>query len=453
MMNNLELFLKKISDAIWGDWLIFIFLGIGLYFTIITGFIQIRKLPFSIKEAFFEKESKDHLKPMHGTITSLQALFIALSSCVGNGNIVGVATALVSGGPGAILWMWIAALLGCATKYAEIVIGMIYREKDEEGNYVGGPIYYISKGLKLPWLASIFAVLLVIQSSGGNLIQSNALANSVYSLFGIPKIVSAFILAFTVGLVVIGGIKTLTKMAEKVVPLMSILYLIGGITILAFNFNKIPEIFRLIVSSAFTPQASVGGIAGYSVKQAMRFGIARGLYSNEAGEGSAPAIHAVANVDHPVRQGVYGILEVIIDTIIMCSITAFSILNAGLLESNISPSVLTIHAFETIHPFFKYVVGICMILFAYTSIPVQWYLGTIGLGYVVGPKKSISYKYIFVGLSFIGCLSRLSLVWSLMDIILGFLVIPNLIAILYLSPLVYRYTKEFFNPLNGFIKS
>ncbi|NLY21159.1 MAG: sodium:alanine symporter family protein [Tissierellia bacterium] len=441
---KIDAILIYISEIIWSDWLIFTFLAIGVFFTLITGFIQIRKFPTAVKEVFLKKETNEETSNLDGDITSLQALFIALSSCIGNGNIVGVATSLMAGGPGAIFWMWVASILGCATKYAEIVIGMVYREKNENDKYVGGPLYYISNGLGSKFLASLFAILLVIQSSGGNLIQSNALANSAKELFKLPNSLSAIILSLAIGVIIIGGINTLSKMAEKLVPLMSFLYLTGGLAIIILNFTSLKYAFSLILSAAFTPQAGVGGFVGYSVKSAMKYGISRGLYSNEAGEGSAPAIHASAKVDFPARQGLYGIMEVSIDTLV-CTITALSILLTGVVSIGYPPETLTIQAFSTIHPIFKYVVGICMILFAYTSIPVQWHLGNMALEYLIGVKKSNIYKYLFIAFSFIGCVSTTDNLWALMDIILGIMIIPNLISIVYLSPVVVKETRIFFN--------
>lgn len=452
-MQGLEDFFSNLADLIWGNWLIITLMGVGLYFTIMTRFIQITKLKYVFYVTLIKPFKKGKRLEGDGTITPFQALCTALASCVGNGNIVGVATAIVGGGPGAIFWMWFAGILGMATKYAEILIGMIYREKDDDGNYVGGPIYYISKGLKSPLLAGIFAILLVIQSSGGNLIQSNAVASVVESLLGFPPVVTAILLSFAVGLIVIGGIKRLGKVAEKLVPFMAVFYIIGGITVIIFNIEKLPSIIKLIFSSAFTAEAGAAGAVGYTVRQAIRFGVSRGLYSNEAGEGSAPVLHAAAITDHPVRQALYGITEVLIDTVFLCSITGLVVLSSGVLETGESPAVLVSFAFGQVHPIFRYVIGISMVLFAYSSIPAQWYFGTVGLTYVIGSKKASYFKYPFILFTFIGCLSSLPLVWLIMDCILGILIIPNLIAILYLSPKVFKYTKEFFNIDNEYVEN
>nr|WP_272507300.1 sodium:alanine symporter family protein [Clostridium aestuarii] len=437
---------------IWGNWLIITLMSVGLYYTIMTKFIQIRKLPFIVYETLIKPFKKGYKQKGEGTLTPFQALCTALASCVGNGNIVGVATAIVGGGPGAVFWMWLAALLGMATKYAEITIGMLYREKAEDGTYVGGPMYYISKGMRLHWLAVIFSSCLVLQISGGNLIQSNAVAGVVESMFGIPPLVTAFLLVFAVGLVVIGGVKRLGQVTEKLIPFMAGFYIIGGICVIVMNIDMIPNIFELIFKSAFNVKAGAAGAAGYSVRQALRYGVARGLYSNEAGEGSAPVLHSAAITDHPVRQALYGITEILIDTVVICTITSLVVLSSGVLETGAKASVLVSIAFGQVHPLFKYIIGISMILFAYSTIPAQWYFGNVGLTYIIGSKKASYFKYPFLGFTIIGCISSLKLVWYIQDCILGLLIIPNLIAIIYLSPKVFKSTKEFFDPSNGYLE-
>lgn len=447
----LESFFKHLSDLIWGNWLIATLIGVGFYFTFATKFIQIRKIPYIVYETLIKPFKKGNENKGEGTLTPFQALCTALGSCVGNGNIVGVATAIVGGGPGAIFWMWLAGILGMATKYAEILLGMKYRIKAEDGTYVGGPMYYISKGLKLPWLATIYSILLILQNSGGTLIQSNAVAVVVKDMFGIKPIITAFILIFLVGLIIIGGIKRLGQVAEKLVPFMAGFYIIGGLIVIVLNIENFPYVIGLIFKSAFTVKAGVAGAVGYSIRQAMRFGVSRGLYSNEAGEGSAPVLHASAITDHPVRQSLFGITEVLIDTVFLCSITAFVILTTGVVETGESPATLVTTAFGQIHPLFRYIVGISMILFAFSSILAQWYFGNVAVTYVFDAKKATYFKYPFMCLPIIGAVSSLPLVWYIQDSILGLLIIPNLIAIILLSPEVRRLTKEFFDPNNRYI--
>lgn len=445
-MNNIENYVKHLADLVWGNWLLFTLIGVGFYFTIITRGIQVRKFRFAIYESLIKPFKKGNKISGEGTLSPFQALCTALSSCVGNGNIVGVATALVSGGPGALFWMWLAAFLGMATKYAEILLGMIYRVKGNDGVYVGGPMYYIEHGLKVKWLSKVFSVLLIIQICGGNLIQSNAVAGVFKDVFHLPTMSAAVFLSFAVGLVIIGGIKRLGAFAEKLVPFMSILYVIGGLVVILMNITIIPETIVLIFKSAFSIKAGIGGAIGYTMRQALRYGVTRGLYSNEAGEGSAPVLHASAIIDHPVRQALFGITEVFIDTGIICTITGFTILTSGVSLVDPSTGTLVSLAFSTIHPFMQYFVGVAMILFAFTSIPAQWYFGQVGLTHLVGANRTQWFKYVFICFTFLGSLSSLKLVWYFQDFILGILIIPNLITILLLSKIVIEYTNDFFKP-------
>lgn len=339
----------------------------------------------------------------------------ALASCVGSGNIIGVSTALVSGGIGAIFWMWVAAFLGMATKYGEIILGIIYREKNNKGEYVGGPMYYISKGLKLPVLGSITAILMTVQIIGGNFIQSNAISGVMKNTFEVSTIITAVILCTIIFIIVSGGFKRLASVTQKVVPVMAIFYILFGLFLIILNIDKVPGVFAEIFKSAFTFEAGVGGIAGHTIKEAMRFGVARGLYSNEAGEGSAPVIHSTANVSHPVEQAIFGVTEVFIDTIVICTITGLILGCTGVLDSGAHPSVLVINAFGTIHPLLKYVVSVSLISFSFTSLISQWYFGYVGLNYVFGEKIALNFKYVFPIFTIIGALVSIEMVWTIQD--------------------------------------
>ena len=442
-MNEIEIILEKISGIIWGNYLIVTLVGVGIFFTISTGFIQIKGFPLAVNELVNSIKGKNKVEG-EGTLSAWQALCTALSSCVGNGNIVGVATAIASGGPGAVFWMWIAGIFGMATKYAEIVIGMIYREKSEDGTYVGGPMYYLSKGLGWKKISIIFAALMCLQISGGALIQANAVAHVVNDVFKVKPIFGGFLMGAFIIIVVIGGVKRLGAVAEKLIPVMTIIYFIGGITIIISNINQVPYAIINIVKCAFNTQSVGGGVLGYTIKEALRFGVARGLYSNEAGEGSAPVLHSAAITDHPARQGLYGLLEVFIDTILICSLTSFIVLTSGVMEMDISPAVYVITAFGSIHHLFKYVIGISMILFAFSSILAQWYFGKVTLNYIFNLKIASYFKYIFVFIVIAGSVSSLKVVWYLQDILLGLMILPNLVGILLLSPEIKRNTKEFF---------
>lgn len=442
-MNEIEIILEKISGIIWGNYLIVTLVGVGIFFTISTGFIQIKGFPLAVNELVNSIKGKNKVEG-EGTLSAWQALCTALSSCVGKGNIVGVATAIASGGPGAVFWMWIAGIFGMATKYAEIVIGMIYREKSEDGTYVGGPMYYLSKGLGWKKISIIFAALMCLQISGGALIQANAVAHVVNDVFKVKPIFGGFLMGAFIIIVVIGGVKRLGAVAEKLIPVMTIIYFIGGITIIISNINQVPYAIINIIKCAFNTQSVGGGVLGYTIKEALRFGVARGLYSNEAGEGSAPVLHSAAITDHPARQGLYGLLEVFIDTILICSLTSFIVLTSGVMEMDISPAVYVITAFGSIHHLFKYVIGISMILFAFSSILAQWYFGKVTLNYIFNLKIASYFKYIFVFIVIAGSVSSLKVVWYLQDILLGLMILPNLVGILLLSPEIKRNTKEFF---------
>lgn len=442
-MESLEKLLEKTAGLIWGNYLIVLLIGVGIFFTISTGFIQIKGFPLAMKELIKSIKGKNKIKG-EGTLSAFQALCTALSSCVGNGNIVGVATAIAGGGPGAVFWMWLAGILGMATKYAEIVLGMIYREKAGDGTYIGGPMYYLSKGLGWKKISVIFAALMCLQISGGALIQSNAVAIVLDDVFKIKPIFGGILMGTIITVVVIGGVKRLGAVAEKLVPFMTIIYFIGGITIIITNINHVPYAIMSIVKCAFNTQSVGGGIMGYTIKEALRYGVARGLYSNEAGEGSAPVLHSAAITDHPARQGLYGILEVFIDTILICSLTSFIVLTSGVMEMNISPAVYVITAFGSIHSLFRYIIGISMILFAFSTILSQWYFGNVTLTYIFNSKIASYFKYVFVCLALAGSLSSLKAVWFIQDILLGLMILPNLIGIVLLSPKVREATKEFF---------
>lgn len=453
-MENLGVFLKQLASFLWGDWLLYTLLAVGVLYSFATGFIQFRKFPYIIKQTLFNpirEKSKGGESNSKGNVSSFQAMCVALASCVGSGNIIGVSTALVSGGIGAIFWMWVAAFLGMATKYGEIILGIIYREKNNKGEYVGGPMYYISKGLKLPVLGSITAILMTVQIIGGNFIQSNAISGVMKNTFEVSTIITAVILCTIIFIIVSGGFKRLASVTQKFVPVMAIFYILFGLFLIILNIDKVPGVFAEIFKSAFTFEAGVGGIAGHTIKEAMRFGVARGLYSNEAGEGSAPVIHSTANVSHPVEQAIFGVTEVFIDTIVICTITGLILGCTGVLDSGAHPSVLVINAFGTIHPLLKYVVSVSLISFSFTSLISQWYFGYVGLNYVFGEKIALNFKYVFPMFTIIGALVSIEMVWTIQDCALGLLILPNLLALLVLLPKVRQATKEYFK--QDFIKT
>lgn len=446
-MKVIDGFFTKFADMLWGNWMLYLLLGLGVFYTLVTGCIQIRSIPWIVRE-FKEtgKRKKDgNSGETEGSLSSVQALCTAIASCVGSGNIVGVATALIAGGPGALFWMWLAAFFGMATKYGEIVLGLNYRIKTEEGMCQGGPMYYIARGLHAPWLGVAAAVLLFIQNAGATLIQSNTISSVMQDIAHVPKPVTGVLLACIMSFIIRGGLKRLAHVAQRIVPVMAGIYILGGAAVILVNADSFLPMLSAILRGAFSLEAGLGAAAGVTMKEAMRFGVARGLYSNEAGEGSAAVIHSSANVDHPSRQGFYGVVEVFVDTMIICSTTGFAILSSGVSLEGASAASLAASAFGTVFPAFGSVVSISLVLFAATSIMGQWYFGHVSLGYIKSKRGDMLYRFLFPVLILCGSLSTVSMVWAIQDCMLGLLVIPNVAALVVMSPEVSGATKEFFN--------
>lgn len=450
-MEKIELFFKSFANFLWGDWLLVALLGLGVYYTVMTGGIQIRCVQLLRKGLFRFSREKGGVKD-EKKCSSYQALCAAIASCVGSGNIVGVSTAILSGGPGALFWMWIAALLGMATKFGEIVMGMKYHGQDADGNIAGGPMYYIEHGMGWKWAGVFVAVLLFIQNSGGTLIQSNTIANVAGEAFHAPLLATGLIVAVVMSLIIRGGFKRLVQVAQRVVPVMASIYVIGGLIVLLMNAGQIPEMFASIFRGAFSIRAGTGALAGITIKEAMRFGVARGLYSNEAGEGSAAVLHSSAEVDHPVRQGLYGVIEVFVDTIIISSTTGFTVLITGANGFHENASTLAAAAFQSVLPGMQYVIYISLILFASTSLMSQWYFGHVSLTYLKMPVLATVYRFLFLVVIVLGSLGSIDLVWYIQDCALGLLILPNIVALLFLGPQVRNAVKEFMNPKNGYLK-
>lgn len=443
-MERLMEILTVFDNWLWGNWLLYVLLGVGILYTVITGGIQIRHFGYIIKKTLWEPiRSRSHDSGESGTISSFQALCTAVASCVGSGNIVGVSTAVLAGGLGAIFWMWVAAFVGMATKYGEIILGMLYREKDETGAYVGGPMYYIKKGLHAPWLASLCALFMIVQIIGGNFIQSNTISGVMKENFGVSTTVTGVILVVLIFVITLGGLKRLAHVAQKLVPAMACIYVVGGLLIILANISRVPGVIADIFAGAFGLRAMAGGAAG-SMVIAMQKGVARGLYSNEAGEGSAPVIHSAASVSHPVEQGITGVTEVFLDTFVICTITGLVLGVTGVLDSGIPGNVLMIHAFSTVWEPLRYIVALSLLLFSTTTLMSQWYFGFVGLNYLAGRKTAEKFKYVFPCFCMIGALAEIELVWTIQDIALGLLTIPNLIAMVILWPKVRQATREFF---------
>lgn len=444
-MQTLSQLLDRINSIIWGNWLLIVLLGIGLLYTVLSRFVQIRRFPYIMRKTLLEPWKQKKAAAENGddrSISSFQALCTAVASCVGSGNIVGVSTAVLAGGLGAIFWMWVAAFVGMATKYGEIILGLLYRVKDEDGNYTGGPMYYIRDGLHAPILASLCAVFMVIQIIGGNFIQSNTIGSVMQNHFHVPELITGLVLVVLIFTVSAGGLKRLTHITQNLVPAMALLYVVSGLLIILFNITRLPAVLSNIVTSAFGWRPMLGGATG-SMIIAMQKGIARGLYSNEAGEGSAPVIHSAANVQHPVEQGITGVTEVFLDTFVICTISGLVLGVTDVLDSGLPGSILMIHAFSTVWGPLKYLVIVSLLLFCTTTLMSQWYFGFVGLNYLFGSTIAQKFKYIFPLFCLIGAVTAIDIVWTIQDIALGLLTIPNLIALIALSPQVKKCSDEY----------
>lgn len=443
-METIKQINSIINGWVWGPYMLVLLVGTGIYYTFRTNFMSIAKLGYILKNTLFRVFTKE--KQGEGEVTAFQAVATALAATVGTGNIAGVATAIAIGGPGAVFWMWISALFGMTTKFSEVVLAINYREKTPDGRYVGGPMYYITKGLKAKWLAVIFAIFGSLAAFGiGNMVQSNSVADALETTFGVNKLITGIILAILAAVVIIGGIKRIGQVTERFVPIMAVFYILGGLIIIFANITKVPAAFALIFGRAFTGSAAVGGFAGSTVMMAMTKGVARGVFSNEAGLGSAPIAHAAATTDHPVRQGLWGVFEVFTDTLVICSITALSIILTGVWTTGETGAELTTMAFNTALPGIGgYIVSIGILLFAFSTILGWAYYGERCAEFLLGPKVNMVYRIIWIPFIVIGSVGGLNLLWDLADTLNGLMAIPNLIGLLALSPVVLRLTKEFF---------
>ncbi len=432
-----------INNFIWGPVMLVLLVGTGFYLTIRTNFFAITKIGYVLKNTLFKMFEKT--EGGEGEITPFQAVATALAATVGTGNIAGVATAIASGGPGAVFWMWLSALVGMTTKFAEVVLAVKYREVSEDGRYLGGPMYYIKNGMNNKPLAAIFAIFAALAAFGiGNLTQANSVAASLQESFSIPPMVTGIVLMALTGLVILGGIKRIAQVTEKLVPFMAVIYILGGVFIMIMNAKALPAAFGLIFSGAFTTQAAVGGFAGAAMKKAIQMGMARGVFSNEAGLGSAPIAHAAATTDNPVRQGLWGVFEVFVDTIIICTITALTIIASGVWNNGSSGAALTTQAFDSTIPGGGYIVSIGVMLFAFSTLIGWSYYGERSAEYLFGPKAITPYRIIFIPFIYIGAVGGLEVIWDIADTLNGLMAIPNLIGIVALSGTVIAMQKEFF---------
>lgn len=444
-MDALNDFIGAINSIVWGPLMLVLILGIGLFLQIGLKIMPLLKLGFGFKLLWRGRKAPEGAE---GEITPFDALMTSLSATIGTGNIAGVATAIFLGGPGALFWMWCTALVGMATKYAEAVLAVKYREVDELGNHVGGPMYYIKNGLskKWLWLAPSFAVFGAIAGFGiGNTVQSNSVADVLQKTFGVPEWITGVVLMVLVGAVILGGIKRIATVAGKLVPIMAIGYLVCGLIVISINAGEIPSALGLIFQHAFTPVAATGGFAGAAVWAAIRFGVARGVFSNEAGLGSAPIAHAAAASKGPVNQGLVAMLGTFLDTLIICSITGLAIITSGAWTSGETGAALTSTAFEAALPGLGGIlVTVSLAIFAFTTILGWAFYGEKCVEYLFGVKSIMPFRILWALAVPVGAVANLGIIWLIADTLNAFMAIPNLIAIGLLSPVVFKLTKEFF---------
>lgn len=448
-MEKFVQFISNLSNQLWNTWVLIALVGTGIVILFTTKVIQ-RKLGLAIKKtlkAFSRSERDKQDDDGEGDIPAIQALTTALASTIGVGNIAGVGTAIAMGGPGAVFWMWISAFLGMGTKYAEIVLSQTFREKDKDGNWRGGPMYVYKNGLNAKWAGYIFAIsMILVALISLNMMQVSSVATSLETTFKVPPLATAIVLTLFTWLVIFGGLKRLGKVTEVLVPVMAIIYIIGGIIVLLMNIKGIPSAFALIFKSAFSGQAAVGGFVGATISQAIRFGVARGLLSNEAGCGTAPMAHASAKVKHPAEQGILGISEVFFDTFVVCTFTALVILVTGVWQTGESGITLASKAFSSNIGFIgEAVVSIGVTLFAYsTLLGGSWY-GETSATFVFGTKAIKPFRVLTLILCFAGAFVGSDFVFLLTDVANGFAVLINVISVLLMLKVVISKTNEYFN--------
>jgi alanine or glycine:cation symporter, AGCS family len=443
MMETLTSAIQWLSGIVWGVPMLVLLLGVGIYLTIGLRFRTLRDIPEAFAMMWHGRVAEGK-----GEITPFRALMTALAATIGTGNIAGVATAIFFGGPGAVFWMWMTALVGMATKFAEAVLAVRYREVDERGKYVGGPMYYIKNGLgpRWAWLGTAFALFAGFAGFGiGNTVQANSVADALDHAFGMPFWLTGVILAALVGLVLIGGVQRIAAVAGILVPFMAIGYVAAGSVVLALNASAIPGAFGLIFEHAFSPAAATGGFAGAAVWAAIRFGVARGVFSNEAGLGSAPIAHAAAECKGPVSQGLVAMLGTFIDTILVCTFTALVILSTGSWTSGLNGAELTSSAFESALPNVgSEITSLALAVFAFTSLLGWSYYCERAWQYLLGVKVIVPFRILWSLAPILGATVKLSFVWLLADTLNALMAIPNLIALALLSPVVFAAAKEFF---------
>ena len=438
-MHAIEQLVATLSNFVWGPIMLTLLVGTGLYLTILLKGMQFRVLPHAFRLIF----QKDHHH--EGDISHFAALMTALAATVGIGNIVGVATAITLGGPGAVFWMWMTGLVGMATKYSEAVLAVKYREKGPHGMR-GGPMYYLTNGANLPWLGTLFAIFTACASFGiGNMTQVNATAKIFEATFQIPTVTTGIVLTLLTGLVIIGGIRSISKFTSYLVPIMIVVYVGCSLYVLALNASEIPHAIGLIFYHAFNPAAATGGFVGATIAAAMRYGIARGVFSNESGMGSAPIAAAAARTNDPVKQALVSMTQTFIDTLVVCTMTALVILTATSWTQGIGPAELTSASMaETLGPAGSVLVAVSIALFAYSTV-IGWnYYGEKAVEFLFGPRAIKIYRIVFTVAVMVGAVTSLEFVWNFSDLMNGMMAIPNLIGLILLSKIIKQETDRYF---------
>ena len=441
-----------INDFIWGPFAIIILMGTGLFLGVRLGFLQITHIRFLVNRTFgraFSKKHRGEDRLDEGDITSFQAAMTSIAAIVGSGNVAGVATAIVMGGPGAVFWMWVAALIGMATKFAEVTLGVKYREIDHDGNVSGGPMYYLKNGLNLKWLGAIYVVLMIPAGIVmASIVDTNTMTIAMQEKIDLPAYVFGIIFAILTGIVVIGGIKSIGKVCEVISPFMAGAYILSGLLIIIMHIPQVPNAFAQIFEAAFTAQAGLGGAAGAGMMIALRYGMARGIFSNEAGLGTGGIVHSPAKVKHPCQQAVWAPVEICIDTLFVCTISALSIVLSGLwtVGEELSGSALVMASFDKLLPgqIGGFIVLGAVLLFGYSCLITWYYYVEKCIGWFVGEISKPITKVLWVVMVFLGSLTTLGFVWDLADTTNGLMMIPNLIGLIFLSSKVVNLKKEFF---------
>jgi AGCS family alanine or glycine:cation symporter len=439
-----EAVIADINGFLWGRFLWILIIAVGIYLSIRLSFLPLLKIGYAFRQLWAGRRTEEI-----AGISPFGTLMVSLSATVGTGNIAGVATAIGIGGPGALFWMWVSALVGMATKYSESVCAVHFREKNALGKYVGGPMYYIKNGLgrRWLWLAIMFAIFGGLAGFGiGNSVQANSVAESLSVAFGLARPWSAGIMMLAVGLVLLGGLRGIARAASALVPFMSIFYVCAGLVVVLAHVTDVPAAFALVVKSAFTGTAASGGFAGATVALAIEKGIARGVFSNEAGLGSAPIAHAAAESNSPVEQGCIAMLGTFIDTLIICSITGLAIVLTGVWDGDAKGTAMSQAAFASVLPYGSQIVAVNLSLFAFTTILGWSYYGERCAEFLFGHRVIVSYRILWVLVVPLGALMSLDLVWNIADILNGLMAVPNVIVLFALSGLVIRLTRDHFRP-------